>query len=66
MYKRYILTFTGDSEAVAFLERRIKKEQPDLATARMLGRAAKTLLGVEYKVTSVTLPHITAERVKSL
>ena len=65
-YKRYILTFTGNPEAVAFLKKHIKEQQDNLGYARELGRAAKLLFGVSYKVTSVTLPRPTAERVKSL
>jgi len=65
-YKKYILTFWGDPETVAFLKRHIKEQQDNLGHARELGRAAKLLFGVSYKVTSVTLPRPTAERVKSL
>ena len=65
-YKRYILTFKGDPEIMAFLKRHISEQQDSLARARSLGRAAKLLLGVDYKVTSVTLPKPTAERVKSI
>ena len=65
-YKQYILTFKGDPEVVAFLEKRIAKKQPNLGHARALGKAARLLLGVEYTVTSVTVPRPTAERVRSL
>ncbi len=65
-YKRYVLKFEGDPEAVAFLARHVQEQHGNLERARALGRAAKLLLGVEYRVTSVTLPRPTAERVKSL
>jgi len=65
-YKKYILRFTGDPDVVFFLKRHIKEQQDNLGHARELGRAAKLLFGVSYKVTSVTLPRPTAERVKSL
>ena len=65
-YKKYILTFTGDPETVAFLRRKVRKEHGSLGEARALGRAAKTLFGVEYKVASVAVPRLEAERVKSL
>lgn len=65
-YKRYVLSFGGDPEVVAFLKRRVPEQQDSLATARELGRCAKVLLGVSYKVTSVTVPRPTAERVRSL
>ncbi len=65
-YKKYILTFDGDPDVVAFLKAHVAERQPDLGYARALGRAAKLLLRVDYKVTSVTLPRPTAERVKSL
>jgi len=65
-YKKYVLTFTGNPETVAFLKRHIKEQQDNLGHARELGRAAKLLFGVSYKVTSITLPRPTAERVKSL
>jgi len=65
-YKKYILRFTGDPEIVAFLKAHIKEQQDNLGHARNLGRAAKLLFGVSYKVTSITLPRPTAERVKSL
>ena len=65
-YKKYILRFDGNPEIVAFLKKHIKEQQDNLGHARELGRAAKLLFGVSYKVTSVTLPRPTAERVKSL
>lgn len=65
-YKRYILTFKGDPETVAFLEKRVAKQQDNLGRARNLGRAAHLLLGVDYTVTSITVPKPTAERVRSL
>ena len=65
-HKRYILAFTGNPETVAFLKRHVSEQQPNLARARELGRAAKVLLGVEYRVTSVTVRKPTAERVRSI
>jgi len=65
-YKRYVLRFEGDPEVVAFLKRHVEEQQSDLATARSLGRCAEALFGVKYRVTSVTVPRPTAERVKSL
>ena len=65
-YKKYVLRFEGDPETVAFLKKHVAERQPNLGRARSLGRAAELLLGVEYKVTSVTLPRPTAEKVRSL
>ena len=67
-YRKYLLSFPkGDPSAVAFLKSRgVAGEQPDLATARAKGRAAKLLFGVEYKVASVAVPRLEAERVRSL
>ena len=65
-YKQYILTFKGDQEVIAFLEKHIAKKQPNLGQARALGKAARLLLGVDYTVTSITVPRPTAERVLSL
>jgi len=65
-YKKYVLTFTGDPGVVAFLKARVPEHHDNLGTARELGRCAKALLGVDYKVTSVTVPRPTAERVRSL
>lgn len=65
-YKRYLLKFKGDPEIVAFLGRHVREQQPDLARARALGKAARALFGVEYEVTSVTLPRPSAEKVKTL
>ena len=65
-HKRYVLTFDGDPEAVAFLARKLPKQHGSLGKARELGRAAKALFDVRYKVTSVTVPRPTAERVRSI
>ena len=65
-YKQYILKFEGDPEIVTFLKVHIKEQHDSLSRARDLGRAAKALCGVSYKVTSVTLPRPMAERVRSL
>ena len=65
-YKRYLLQFKGDPEAVTFLKARVKERHDNLGNARELGRAANLLFGVTYKVTSVTLPRPTAEKVRSL
>jgi len=65
-YKKYVLRFEDDPEAVAFLKRKVPERHDSLGTARELGRCAKVLFGVEYKVTSVTVPRPTAERVRSL
>ena len=65
-YKKYILRFDGNPEVVAFLKKHIKEQQDNLGYARELGRAAEILFDVKYKVTSITLPRPTAERVKSL
>ena len=70
-YKRYFLKFDSadrerDQEVLDFLRRHVAEQQGDLGRARALGRAAKLLLGVDYKVTSVTVPKPTAERVRSL
>ena len=65
-YKRYILRFDGNPETVAFLKRHVSEQQDNLGYARELGRAAEVLFDVKYKVTSITLPRPTAERVKSL
>jgi len=65
-YKRYVLTFGGDPEVVAFLKAHVKEQHDSLAHARNLGRCARVLFGVDYKVTSVTLPRPTAEKVRSL
>ena len=65
-YKRYVLRFEGDSEIVAFLKRHVPEQQDSLGEARELGRCAQALFGVKYKVTSVTVPRPTAQRVRSL
>ena len=64
--KQYTLTFEGDPEVVALLEKHTSKQQEGLGTARALGRAAELLFGVSYKVTGITLPRPTAEKVRSL
>jgi len=65
-YRKYVLTFAGDPEAVAFLAGHVDKRWPSLEQARARGRAARLLLGVEYKVRSVVVPRPTAEGVKAL
>jgi hypothetical protein len=64
-HKKYLLTFVGDPEAVAFLQARVPKQWDRLGEARARGRAAKLLLGVQYKVTPVEKPRV-AGRVKSI
>jgi len=54
-YRKYVLTFRGDSETVAFLAERVRREWPNLGEARKHGRAAALLFGVEYNVKSVVV-----------
>ena len=65
-YKKYVLRFEGDSATVACLKAKVPERDDNLGRARELGRAANLLFGVTYKVTSVTLPRPTAEKVRSL
>ena len=64
-YKQYVLTFTGDPEAVAFLKRKVARTWPRLGPAREAGRAAAALFDVEYAVTPVERARV-AGKVKSL
>ena len=66
-YKRYILSFKGDPEAVVFLKQKaVSGQYSSLGQARRLGRAAETLFEVDDNVASVTVPRATADRVRSL
>ena len=55
-YKRYTLTFQGDSEIIAFLEKRLPREYDRLGDAKARGRAAELLFGVSWQWESRTLP----------
>jgi len=65
-YRRYVLSFSGEPETVAFLAGHVRREWPNLGEARRRGRAAKLLLGVDYGVKSVVAPRPVVERVKAL
>ena len=53
-YKRYILTFSGDHEIVAFLEKHVPREYASLRDAKDRGRAAELLFGISWAWQSVT------------
>ena len=55
-YKRYILTFSGNPEIVAFLEQHLPREYDNLRDAKDRGRAAELLFGVSWEWSSRTLP----------
>ena len=68
-YKQYILTFKGNSEVVALLEKHVPRTYKGpgaLADARKRGKAARALFGVEYEAKSITVPKPTVERVRSI
>ena len=55
-HKKYLLTFDGDSEAVAFLARKLPKQHGSLGKARELGRAAEALFDVVEELERGDIP----------
>ena len=64
-HKKYLLSFSGDPEAVAFLARKVPRQWGRLGKARAAARAAELLFDVRYRVTPVEKPRV-AGRVRSL